>query len=300
MYNLPPLNALRSFEAAARSGSFVQAGQELGVSAAAVSLQVKSLEQHLGKNLFYRKGNRIFLTDSGEAVYPKTAKAFGYLSEISQLVQDLSSRPQLSISVLPALSEHWLLPKAAQFRKDYGISLAIRVDNDPIDFIQAGADIRITYGSTYYEGYRNLPLFTDVALAVCSASFWAQYGDADAKLSNVPDSLLIHTAWGRDYSTEPSWSQWMKANSGRILSKNKELIISDTSLAIGAAKSSMGIALVPKSLVVNDLKTGALLAPGSCDLKLKKDYVCIFANARSQYPVLQQFLNFLGIAQQVG
>jgi LysR family glycine cleavage system transcriptional activator len=294
MYNLPPLNALRAFEAAARSGSFVQAGQELGVSSAAISLQVKSLEQHLGKNLFFRKGNRIFLTDSGEAIYPKAAKAFGHLSDISLLVQNHSARPQLSISVLPALSELWLLPKAIQFRQEFGISLALSVDNDPIDFIQNGTDLRITYGSAYYEGYRTLPLFTDVAIPVCASSFWQRHWDAEGNLSNVPDSLLIHNAWGRNYSTEPSWAQWMKANSGKVSSINKELVISDISLAIAAARNGTGIALVPKSLAADDLRKGALIAPCSTELKMKKAYVCIFANARSQYLILQQFLEFLG------
>jgi DNA-binding transcriptional LysR family regulator len=109
--NLPPLNALRAFEVAARTGSFVQAGVELGVTAAAVSLQVKTLEEHLDKRLFQREGNRIVLTDAGRELYPRLGQA---LSEIAELAADLrggQDRKRLVVSVLPSLADLWLVPK---------------------------------------------------------------------------------------------------------------------------------------------------------------------------------------------
>ncbi|WP_419907825.1 LysR family transcriptional regulator [Hoeflea sp.] len=297
MHRLPPLNALRAFEVAARCGSFVQAGQELGVSAAAVSLQVKNLEEHFGKQLFLRQGNRIFLTDAGEAVYPGLARVFGDLSDIAQLVWESAGRPKLIISVLPALSERWLLPRALNFRQETEVSLEIRVEADPIDFARGGADLRITYDSTFYGGYRSIPLFSDVAVPVCSPSFWNRHGDPEGTLENVPDTHLIHYNWGAGYSSEPNWGAWQKGDPGDAAQrKTQGLIISDISLAIAAARSGAGMALAPECLVAADLRSGALIAPAARTLEMSKGYVCVFPNARANYAHLQRFLAFLDIA----
>ncbi|MCP4182587.1 MAG: hypothetical protein GY761_04620 [Hyphomicrobiales bacterium] len=108
----------------------------------------------------------------------------------------------------------------------------------------------------------------------------------------VPDASMIHDAWGRNYSTEPSWAQWIQASSGKTRTKNKELVISDTSMAIAAAKNGMGIALVPKSLVADDLRNDSLLAPLFNRTQVEKSLCLHLPNARSQYLILQQFLEF--------
>jgi len=296
MRNLPPLNGLRTFETAARCGSFVLAGQELGVSSAAVSLQVKSLEDYLGKKLFVRKGNRISLTDAGEEIYPKLARAFSELSEAAQIVRSNNRARQLVISVLPSLSELWLLPRASKFRAQTGMSLDIRVQEDPIDFEREAVDLRLTYGSTFYAGYRQIPLYSDFAIPVCSPSFWDIYSDPEGTLENIPDTMLIHNKWGPSYSSEPSWTEWRrKARSGAAEFSDPGLIISDMSLAISAARQKAGIALAPSMLISSDLASGTLISPSKITLPMKKDYVCIFPNARSEYPALQLFLEFLGL-----
>lgn len=294
MFNLPPLNALRTFEAAARCGSFVQAGQELGVSSAAVSLQVKNLEEHLGKKLFVRQGNRIFLTDAGETIYPKLARAFDDISETVQIVRSGRRARQLVISVLPSLSELWLLPRVTGFREHTGVPLDIRVDVDPIDFVGEGVDLRITYGSVFYAGFCEIPLFSDFAIPVCTPAFWDRFSDPEGTLENIPDALLIHNNWGPAFSTEPIWADWMKrARSKPVQFDNPGMIISHISLAIAAARSGAGIALAPYTLVKPDIEAGRLIQPTEISLEMKKNYVCIFPNARAEYPILQLFLDYL-------
>ena len=297
MRDLPPLNGLRTFEAAARCGSFVLAGQELGVSSAAVSLQVKSLEQHLGKKLFIRAGNRISLTDAGEELYPTLARAFEDISEVAQTMRSHKSARQLIVSVLPSLSELWLLPRAIEFRAQTGVALDIRVQEDPIDFIREGVDLRLTYGSTYYPEYREIKLFSDLAIPVCAPSFWEQYSDPDGTLENIPDSLLIHNKWGPGYSSEPRWLEWRRMAQSRVTEiSDPGLIISQTSLAISAARQGAGIALAPSILARSDLASGALVSPSKIGLPMKKDYVGVFPNARTELPVLRLFLKFLDLS----
>lgn len=296
MQNLPSLNGLRAFEVAARCGSFVLAGNELGVSSAAVSLQVKSLEDHLGKKLFLRKGNRISLTDAGEEMYPKLARAFGELFEATQIVRSNKRTRQLVVSVLPALSELWFLPKALSFRDKTGVSLDIRVQEDPIDFEREAIEVRLTFGSAFYPGYRQIPLFSDFAVPICAPSFWAQYSDPEGMLTNVPDAKLIHNKWGPSYASEPVWMDWRReAGTGGVALSSPGLVLSDTSLAISAAKQEAGIALAPSILVNSDIASGSLISPSRVTLPMKKDYVCVFPNARAETPAIRLFLEYLGL-----
>lgn len=297
MHNLPSLTGLRAFEVSARCGSFVLAGKELGVSSAAVSLQVKSLENHLGKKLFVRKGNRISLTDAGEVMYPKLAQAFGELSEATQVVRREKRSRQLVISVLPALAERWFLQKAIAFREETGIALDIRVQEDPIDFEREAIDIRLTYDSALYAGYRHLPLFSDVAIPVCTPAFWAQYSDPEGKLTNVPDAKLIHNNWGPSYASEPLWSEWRRAvgNDDAHFS-DPGLCINDLSLAISAACQSAGVALVPSVLVQDTIASGLLVSPSANELAMTKDYVCILPNAKTENLTVRLFLKALNLS----
>lgn len=297
MHNFPSLNGLRAFEVAARCGSFVLAGQELSVSSAAVSLQIKNLEEHLGKKLFVRKGNRISLTDAGEEMYPKLARAFGELSEATQVLRTNKRTRQLVVSVLPALSDLWFFPKALKFRDETGVALDIRVQEDPIDFEREAIDVRLTYGSTFYAGYRHIPLFSDVAVSVCSPSFWAQYSDPDGMLTRVPDEKFIHNNWGPSYASEPLWSDWRsKTGAATTALTNPGLVVSDTSLAISAAKQSAGVALAPSVLVKPDIEFGSLISPSEIALPLKKDYVCVLPNARAEIHSVRLILKFLGLS----
>lgn len=297
MRKLPPLNSLRAFEAAARFGSFVLAGQELGVSSAAVSLQVKSLEENLGKKLFLRQGNRILLTDAGTGLYPTIGNALDEISGATQALRRVRHSRQLVISVVESFAGLWLMPRVAQFAPDKRVTLDIRVQNDPIDFANDAVDLRLTYGSAYYPGYQEHVLFSDVAIPVCSPQFWENHQDPSGDLSNVPHDKLIHVNWGRAYSSNPAWAAWFKrAGTSNLELDPPGLIISDLSLAVDAARSSLGIVLVPSKLVEQDIIAGTLIAASETSLEMAKPYVCIFPNARADYSMLRLFLDHLGVS----
>lgn len=289
-----PLNALRSFECAARCGGFVLAGKELGVSSAAVSLQVKNLESYYGKELFLRLGNKISLTDAGEAIYPDVAAALQQLSRTAEKLQKSRKLSYFVISVLPVLSELWLLPKLQQLIEALGVSLDIRVENDPIEFEQRGVDLRLTYDARYYKEYYRTEIFTDVATPTCSPAFWDRYGGDDRTFGAVPAKYFLQNRWGPAYASEPTWDDWFTTtNSPKSLGDASTISFSDTSLVIAAARRGLGIALAPKVLLRDDIDDGRLILPSNVSLPMKYSYVAICPHGKLIKKTTQRILGLL-------
>ncbi|MEM7317444.1 MAG: LysR family transcriptional regulator [Pseudomonadota bacterium] len=293
---IPSLTGLRAFEAAARCQSFVKAGEELTVTSAAVSLQVKRLEEHLEKKLFERQGNRIFLTDAGMELFSSLTHAFGEISEsVSRLRQERRPR-QLIVSVIPSLADCWLVPRIADFGARNRAILDIRVQEDPIDFVKESADIRLTYQSTYYPNYLQKTLFSDVAKPVCSPAFWSQHCDSEGHLVNVPQSRLIQVNWGTAYANTPRWTDWFReAGRSFIQRQDSGLIVSDLSVAMTAARNGAGVALVPSRFAELSVLEGSLVEPSQISIAMAKPYVGVYPEARSDYAILRRFFEALGI-----
>ena len=289
-----PLNALRSFECAARCGGFVLASKELGVSSAAVSLQVKNLEAYYGKELFLRRGNKIFLTDAGEAIYPDVAAALQQLSHTTEKLQKSRKLGHFVISVLPVLSELWLLPKLSQMNEVLDVSLDIRVENDPIEFERADVDLRLTYDARYYKEYYRTEIFTDVATPTCSPAFWNRYGGDDGAFDAVPAKYFLQNRWGPAYASEPTWDDWFAlTKSSKGLGDASTISFSDTSLLIAAARRGLGIALAPKVLLRDDIDAGRLIMPSDASLPMKHSYVAICPHAKCTTNSTQRILELL-------
>ena len=260
--DLPPLTALRAFEAAARHGSFTRAGAELGVTSAAVSLQVRQLEAHFAKRLFLRQGNRLTLTDAGRAIQPRLDAAF---AELSALAADLGARPgpaRLRLSCLPSLADHWLLPRLSGFDRASEIDLV--VEDDPVDLTHAA--LRLTYGAHFYADHRIETLFTDTIIPVA-----APQGDLQS---------LIHTDWGPSHAAAPSWERWHTA-AGLAQPAGQGLRVGQTAMALAAASAGLGAALVPSQLAARQLATGQLVRLPGPDLPMPWPYVMIWKPSTS-------------------
>ncbi|RVA27563.1 LysR family transcriptional regulator, partial [Mesorhizobium sp. M7A.F.Ca.CA.004.11.2.1] len=178
MERLPPLNAIKAFEVAARAGSFTLAASELGVSSAAVSQQIRNLENWFGKQLFVRTGNRIALTDAGHAIYPQTAKALGDIAAIGQRMLEGGMRTRLVVSVPFSLAELWLAPRLAVLLDAFPqMAIDVRVEDDPVDLMRQNIDLRISYGDYHYPGLKLVRLVHDHVLPVCAPEFWHRHGN---------------------------------------------------------------------------------------------------------------------------
>jgi LysR family transcriptional regulator, glycine cleavage system transcriptional activator len=294
MNRLPPLNALRAFEVAARTGSFVSAGAELGVSSAAISQQVKLLESFLDKQVFRRQGNRITLTDAGRTIYPRLEQAFGEIADLTASISARQAKAKIVVSVLPTLAELWLIPRLVGFANLGAIE--IRLAEDPVNMIAEGIDLRVTYDALSYPDFRIEPLFRDQIVPVCSPDFLA---GQPSGIDHWPDTAFIHTDWGADYASQPSWSEWMAlARFARIPDPAKGLQLQQTSLAVTAAGKGLGAALVPEKVAGGDLVSGKLVRLHDLALPMQSDYVLVSPNALARKVPLQDLIAHL-LAQTV-
>jgi LysR family glycine cleavage system transcriptional activator len=276
--SLPPLNALRTFEVAARHLSFVEAGRELGVTSAAVSQQVRNLEDHVGKRLFVRQGNQLLLTDAGREIQPRLEQALTEIAALARQLREGTARPRLVLSVLPSVAEHWLAPALEGIASRGGLD--IRVEDDPVAFARDGADIRITYGATYYGGMQIEDLYTDVIVAVAAPQVCAgrRLGDLDA-------AEFIHTHWGPTYLTQPTWANFCAhAGIDRSLDPARGTRVGQSGLALAVARAGLGVALVQRRMAAPFLASGALGLAHPAQMPMPLPYVAVLPATRGRRP----------------
>lgn len=290
---LPPLNALRAFEAAARNGSFVAAAEELGVSAAAISQHIHKLEDYFGKDLFQRMNNRVALTDAGHAILLGTA---GALQQISETTLDLRSdrpRSRLVISSIESVAEKWLLPRLVAYsRVQPEFRFDLRVEPDPIDFARHNVDLRLCYGTSHYPDLRMQVLARDVVQPMCSPAYLQRTGAAEGGMAAVPAEDLIVTSWGPSFGSNPTWTTWfqsakldMPALSGFQASRS--------GLAVDMAAAGLGVALAQRMLAGADLASGRLVPVSALTLDLGHPYCLVHPHGKSHKRSLSALFDWL-------
>lgn len=292
---LPPLNALRAFEAAARTGSYVAAAREIGVSPAAISQQVRNLEQFFDKRLFARHNNRVVLTDAGHAIFAGTTEALQAISTVTEQTLTGTARSRLVISVLPSVARRWLAPQLAAFvREEPQIRFALRIEEDPVDFDHGEIDLRICYGTNLYPELTRIELRRDEVLPVCSPGYLARNpAAATPGLAGVPDEDLIHTDWGPGFGSLPSWEAWFARNGTVRPGRSKGFVVGMSGLALDFACEGLGVALGQRMLAEDDLKTGRLVALSSLSMPLGHPYSLVHPRARARKAGLQKLLAWL-------
>ncbi|MEX0301868.1 MAG: LysR substrate-binding domain-containing protein [Leisingera sp.] len=256
---LPPLNALKAFEAAVRLGGFTAAAAELGVSPAAVSMQVRKAEDFLGKTLFRRTHNSLLLTDAGRSYYPAVSEALIGISAATEQLMENEARSHVTVSTIQSLAEKWVAPAVAGFRALHpGTGIELRIEPDPVDLQRSGADVRITYETHLYPQHSSVPLFRDTAYPFCTKAFFECHA-ADGDLAKVPDSLLIHTDWGDHYASHPTWAGWFRASgAAKTPDVRKGLRVGGAAVAYALAAQGAGLALVPAMLIDHAAEGAAL------------------------------------------
>ncbi|ATQ77075.1 LysR family transcriptional regulator [Massilia violaceinigra] len=256
MRRLPPLSALRAFEAAARHGSFKQAANELAVTPTAISHQIRSLEQFTGLTLFERQVRKVVLTDAGLELYPVLRDGFNAFETVLQRLGTAQERRRVIISATNAFMARWLAPRVADFQKLHPeIDLELYASDQAVDLGSDVADIAIRYGRGPYPGMVAEPLFADCFAPVCSPQL-GPLGLAD--LDQVP---LIDFKWTRDHPLNPTWQNWFAAAGLPWKARRGQLLFSDEGHAIQAALAGQGIALLSLELVAADIAAGRLTQP---------------------------------------
>ena len=253
---LPPLSALRAFEAAARHRSFKDAADELAVTPTAISHQVKSLEEHLGVRLFERRTRQVALTLEGDALFPVLRDGFDAFAAGVQQVTASRARPAVTVSATRAFTARWLVPRVTRFQAAHpDISLQLQASDDVVDLHAEQVDLAVRYGPGPYSGLRADTLFVDR---------FAPLASPNLNLS-TPDDLhrapLIHFDWRRADPVNPTWSRWFKMAGLAAPEVAAELRFSEESHAIQAAVAGHGVGMLSLVLVQEEIALGLLVQP---------------------------------------
>jgi LysR family glycine cleavage system transcriptional activator len=282
--SLPPLNALRAFEAAARSGSYVTAAEELGVSPAAVSQQVKNLEAFLGKELFRRYNNRIVLTDAGQTIYSGASNALQSISAFTEQVVSGRARSRLIISTLPSVAERWMAPKLARYNCEKPhFRFELRSEEDMVDFARNEIDLRLSYGISLYPEMVTVPILRDEVLPMASPAYLERNpGAKDNFLGCVPDDDLIHTNWGPSFVSHPSWQTWFREIGIDRPDETRGFRVGKSSLALDLARDGLGVALGQRMMAADDLQSGKLVILNERSVPLGHPYCLVYPRAKTK------------------
>ena len=289
---LPPLNSLRAFEVVSRHESFRAAAEELHVTAAAVSQQVKTLENHLGRKLLRRSSGGYSLTPDALAGLPQLRDGF---DQLSSAVATMTSGGQrlLTVSAVPSLAAEWLVPRLHRFRKQYpALDVLLHASEELVDFEHSQVDLGIRYGTGSYPGLASERLFVDEIFPVYSPRML----DGRAPLKKPSDlrgQPLIHTDWTPDRGHWPGWTDWLRAAGVTGVDVTKGLRSSDGALVIQAAIGGQGVALGSKALVLEHLAAGRLIRPFKLSLVTDFAYYVVCAKARADEPDLRAVRTWL-------
>ena len=283
---LPSLNALRAFEAAARHLSFTGAATELHVSQSAISRHVKLLEDKLGRRLFLRGHNSLRLTNDGAALLPVISNAFDRMAHATETVT--RRRRDLRLRVLPSFATRWLIPRLICFeteREDFHIRLTTssRVGGFRLDEFEAW----IAYGDGRWPDLKSDLLWEEVLVPVCAPALCA--GPAGLR---TPDDLrhvqLLHTSLNH-----LEWRTWAELLGLSDLDPDDGMDFDLFEPALHAALGGYGVALLDRIFVADDLTTGRLVVPFEVDGPALGSYFLVFPPSMTNHPTFEVFRDWL-------
>src|SRR5215213_5222140 len=292
---LPPLKAVRAFEAAARHRRFEQAGAELGVTAGAIAQQVKILETWLGLPLFRRlPAKGVALTAAGERYAASARDLLDGLADATARLLRQDGDATLTVSTVPSLAANWFIPRLGSLRRLHP-QLDVRVQIAPglTDFAREEVDVAIRSGHGRYPGLRVDFLMDESFFPVCSA---ALLGDPERPLREPADlkhHTLLHEEAEPTFHGSVSWAQWLEAVGASGIEVARGPRFSHTFLALQAAASGQGVALATSVLIGGELEAGRLVRPFAEEVKGPHSYylVCPEATAgRSNVAAFREWL----------
>ena len=284
---LPPLNSLRSFEAAGRHLSITRAAQELAVTQAAVSHQVKALEEHLGVHLFKRLPRKLILTMAGATLLPVISDSLDVISSTVTAIRRDSGTEKLSIRLAPSFAAKWLSPRLGTFQHEQpNIDLVLNHSNEAVDFRHSDIDLAITYGRGQWPEVVAEPVLSIDFFPVCSPN----YLKSDRPLTDI-DNLrhytLLHDA------TYQNWTTWLNLAGLDDIEPRHGPILDDTNVLIQAAIDGQGIALGSAIFIADHLESERLIRPFDLVLESEYAYYVVCPEEHLKRPAVQAFWDWV-------
>ena len=285
--HLPPMSALRGFEAAGRLGSFSDAADELGMSQSAVSHQIKGLEDFLGQPLFKRVNRSALLTDAGQAFLETVKACLDLLEDGVQQIEQYKKPGQIIVSVTYALGSRWLLPRLAQFRSLHpDLDVWLHTSDRMLDFERGEVHAAIWLGDGKWPGREVTKLFDEELVPLCAPQLLAGQPDITAPTDLFRFTLL------HDERRE-SWDAWFTAMGFQGTPPIAGPNFSDSGLLLQAAADGQGIALGSRALAAADIAAGRLVVALDRPLKSRHSYYLISSDISLARPSIRTFHDWL-------
>lgn len=283
---LPSLNALRAFEAAARHGSFSAAGDELHVTHAAISRQVRELEAWLKVPLFRRLHRGVALTEAGDRYRRTLTIAFDRMAEVTAEITRDQMAGRLTVSVEPAFAARWLVPRLGGFRRACPeIDLELDPSHRLADFRADTIDLAVRYGKGPWPGVETILLAEVISFPVCSPSLIEQVGGLK-RPEDLRRVTLLHE------ETREWWHEWFEEAGVSGMATSRGPMLVDTSLTLEAAAAGQGVALGDNILAADDIAKGRLIK--LFDIESPSDtYHLVAPAAHFDLPAVQAFRDWI-------
>jgi LysR family glycine cleavage system transcriptional activator len=289
---LPPLNALRAFEAAARHLNFSRAADELSVTPGAVSQQIQNLEDYVGVTLFKRTPKGLLLTDPAQIALPALREAFDRLAEAASMLTAAVDGRRLTVSVAPSFAAKWLVPRLGRFEALHPlVDVWLSAGLELVDFSGGEVDVAIRYGAGRYPGLEVARLMQETVIAVASPDLLAQ--QPLNVLGDLANHVLLHDGSPDADESCPDWTMWLAARGVRGVDGGRGPRFNQSSLVVEAAVGGRGVALAKRTLAQADLDAGRLVAPFQIATAVDFAYYVVHPRAKGRLPQVKAFVAWL-------
>ncbi len=284
----PPLKSLHAFRYAAQSLSFKSAAEHLYVTQAAVSQQIKTLEQALGVELFERHARQVTLTSEGEYLFEYAEKAFNLLEEGVKGITEDPNPNTLIISAVPSFSSRWLVSRLGKFQAhEPDINLRLSPSSDLSTFVDSDLDLGVRLGRGQYQGLQSTLLFEEFLLPVCHPSLVNNDEPIKKQLTNIP----IITDTGPDI--KHVWPILQRFLDIYDMPMNSQLHIADSTALVEALLSGQGLAMMRFGLVYELLEKGQLICPLPIYMKSQYDFYLVAPPQHFKYEKVMAFKRWI-------
>lgn len=287
---LPPLNAIKAFEAVARWRSLTLAATELSVTPSAVSQQIRVLEGHIGKKLFLQDKTGLSLTPIAAQAFPNIAQAIELIGHAFAPAEDASTR--VAISTLPALANRWLNSKLSVFITEHA-ELDLYIDSSPklVDFTTDHFDLALRFGSGNYQGVSIDPLFKERFQAVCSPLVSKQFEER-IKARRLDEINFICDV-GMKEGEQVTWADWMARRGLPAYVPERRIVCTDASMSIDAAVNGVGLLLGRHVLIADLLEQGTLVPLNEEPFVTELGYFLIYPSFSGLTPAARTLRSYL-------
>ena len=284
---LPSLNFLNTFETVARHLSFTNAAKELYVTQAAVSHQIRSLENNLGVELFHRENRKIILTKEGEKLLPSVVSGLQGIADSLDNIRNYDFEDNLVVGVGSSFSANWLVHRLGGFYQKYpDINLHLKISSNDPDFRTEGTDLAVVWGKGDWKGVISEKLMVVEFTPVCSPELLNNYTSLKTPKDLIKFPLL-------DDSDYEFWQEWLEKAGISGKKFKRRLVIRDSNVLIRSALDGHGVALCAVGIVQEYLDSGELIRPFNLSITGRGFYYLIYPEKSTRNPLVRLFKNWL-------